>query len=244
VTRLDGKVALVIGGATGIGLAIAQRFAGEGAETYLTGRRDDVLQAALTQITGVAHAIRADAGDLGELRRVTDTVRAEAGRLDLLVVNAGICEPSLIEETTETHFDRHFDLNVRALLFAVQAALPLMGAGGAIVLIGSIAGNVGTPAGYGVYGASKAAVRALARTWTTELSPKGIRVNVISPGPIDTPLFSKATDEVRDAQTGLVPLGRLGRAEEVAAAALFLASDESSYVAGAELCVDGGMTQV
>jgi NAD(P)-dependent dehydrogenase (short-subunit alcohol dehydrogenase family) len=242
MTRLTDKVALVIGGASGIGLAISERFAAEGADVYLTGRRKHDLDQALEDI-GEAHAIVADASQLSDLRTAVDAVRTQAGRIDVLVVNAGISEPSSIDEISEEHFDRHIGLNVRSLLFAVQTALPLMHEGGTIVLVGSIAGDLGT-AGYGVYGASKAAVRALARTWTTELAPRGIRVNVVSPGPTDTAMFSAASDEVRDALTAAIPLGRLGRADEVAAAALFLASEESSFVAGAELCVDGGLAQV
>ncbi|WP_029116707.1 SDR family NAD(P)-dependent oxidoreductase [Mycobacterium sp. URHB0044] len=242
MTRLTDKVALVIGGARGIGLAISERFAAEGADVYLTGRRQHDLDQALEDI-GEAHAIVADASQLSDLRTAVDAVRTQAGRIDVLVVNAGISEPSSIDEISEEHFDRHIGLNVRSLLFAVQTALPLMNSGGTIVLVGSIAGDLGT-AGYGVYGASKAAVRALARTWTTELASRGIRVNVVSPGPTDTAMFSAASDEVRDALTAAIPLGRLGRADEVAAAALFLASEESSFVAGAELCVDGGLAQV
>ncbi len=208
MTRLPNKVALVIGGASGIGLAIAQVFATEGADVYLTGRRQQDLDRALEHIRA-AHTIVADASQLADLRKAVDTVRTNAGRIDVLVVNAGLSEPSPIDEISEEHFDRHIGLNVRSLLFAVQASLPLMGNGATVVLVGSIAGNRGT-AGYGAYGASKAAVRALAR----------------------------------DALTAAIPLGRLGRPEEVAAAALFLASDESSFVAGAELSVDGGMAQV
>lgn len=242
MTRLDNKVALVIGGARGIGLATARRFAAEGADVYITGRRQQDLDRALEHL-GEAHAIVADAGQLTALRNAVETLRTQAGRLDVLVVNAGISEPSTIDEISEDHFDRQMGLNVRSLLFAVQAGLPLMGRGATIVLVGSIAGELGT-AGYGVYGASKAAVRALARTWTNELAPRGIRVNVVSPGPTDTAMFGATSDEVRDALTASIPLGRLGRADEVAAAVLFLASEESSFVAGAELCVDGGMAQV
>jgi NAD(P)-dependent dehydrogenase (short-subunit alcohol dehydrogenase family) len=242
MTRLRNKVALVIGGASGIGLAIAHRFTAEGADVYLTGRRQQNLDRALEHIRE-ADTIVADASQLPDLRNAVDSVRTQAGRIDVLVVNAGLSEPSPIDEISEEHFDRHIGLNVRSLLFVVQAALPLMGSGATVVLVGSIAGDRGT-AGYGVYGASKAAVRALARTWTTELAPRGIRVNVVSPGPIDTAMFAAASDDARDALSAAIPLGRLGRAEEVAAAVLFLASDESSFVAGAELCVDGGMAQV
>jgi NAD(P)-dependent dehydrogenase (short-subunit alcohol dehydrogenase family) len=161
----------------------------------------------------------------------------------VLVVNAGISEFSTLGTITPDHFDRAFGLNVRSLAFATQEAIDLMPDGGTVVLIGSIAGMIGTK-GYGVYGAGKAAVRAFARTWANELAPRNIRVNVVSPGPVDTAMFDAVTDEVREALTKLIPLGRLGRPEEVAAAALFLASDESSFITGAELCIDGGMAQV
>lgn len=241
--RLVDKVALVVGGSSGIGLAIAMRFASEGADVIITGRREVDLQAAVKRIGGNVQAIPADAGDLRDLERVFSTIRAGRGRLDVLVVNAGMSEPGPLGQITEEHFDRTFGLNVRSPLFASQAAIGLMSAGSAIVLIGSIAGMIGT-SGYGVYGASKAAVRSFGRTWANELAPRGIRVNVVSPGPVDTAMFESASEEVRDALTKLIPIGRLGRPEEVAAAALFLASDESSFVTGAELSVDGGMAQV
>lgn len=237
------KVSLVIGGASGIGLAIARRFSAEGATTYITGRRGGDLNAALDVIGANAKALRIDAGSPQQLREAVATVEREQGRIDTLVINAGIAEARTIDEITEDHFDRHVGLNLRAPVFALQAAVPAMRPGSTVVLIGSIAGFIGT-GGYGVYGASKAALRALARTWTTELAPRGVRVNVVSPGPTDTAMFSAASDELREKITRQIPLGRIGLADEVAAAALFLASDESSFVAGAELCVDGGMAQV
>lgn len=243
MTALAEKVAVVIGGASGIGLATARRFAAEGAVVYITGRRDNDLKDAVDLIGGAARAIRADASDPGQLRAAIDAVRTEQGRIDTLVVSAGVSEPGTIDEIDEDHLDRHVRVNLRAPVFALQAALPAMPAGGTVVLIGSIAGFIGTP-GYGAYGATKAALRSFARTWTNELAPKGVRVNVVSPGPTDTAMFAAASDEVRGGLTALIPLGRLARAAEVAAAALFLASDESSFVAGAELCVDGGMAQV
>jgi NAD(P)-dependent dehydrogenase (short-subunit alcohol dehydrogenase family) len=243
VTRLDDKVAVVIGGASGIGLAIADRFTAEGAQVYFTGRRQADIDAAQTLIGGGSQAVLADAGDIDDVRSVVDTVRARAGRIDVLVVNAGFSESSGIEDITEDHFDRIVGVNLRALLFVVQAALPLMGRGAAVVLIGSIAGNVGTE-GFSVYSATKAGVRALARTWTTELAPRGIRVNVVSPGPTDTAMFESLPAGVRSELAETIPLGRLGRPDEIAAAALFLASEESSFIAGVELCVDGGLSQV
>ena len=243
MTRLDDKVALVIGGASGIGLAIARRFAAEGADVFFTGRRQPDLDAAQAEISGRASPVLADAGKVNDVRALVDTVRDRAGRIDILVVNAGFSESSSLDTISEDHFDRVVGVNLRSLLFAVQSALPLMGRGAAIVLIGSIAGNVGTE-GYSVYGATKAGVRALARTWTTELAPRGIRVNVISPGPTDTAMFESVPEAVRSDLAATIPLGRLGRPEEVAAAALFLASEESSFIAGVELCVDGGLSQV
>jgi NAD(P)-dependent dehydrogenase (short-subunit alcohol dehydrogenase family) len=237
------KVALVIGGASGIGLAIARRFSAEGAVTYITGRRKEDLKAALDLIGANARALRIDASDPEQLREAVATVVRDQERIDTLVINAGIAEPGVIDEITEDHFDRHVGLNVRAPVFAIQAAVSAMQPGGTVVLIGSIAGSIGTR-GYGVYGATKAALRALARTWTTELAPKGVRVNVVSPGPTDTAMFSAASDELREEIIRQIPLGRIGLADEVAAAAFFLASDESSFMAGAELCVDGDMAQV
>lgn len=243
MARLSGKTALVTGGNSGIGLAVARRFAAEGARVFITGRRQAQLDDAVRLIGGDAEAIRGDVTIAADLTRLFDAIAARVGKLDILVTSSGMSEPATIHDITEDHFDRTFDLNVRGMVFTVQKALPLMGEGGAIVLIGSIAGAIGTPA-YGTYGASKAAVRAYARTWTNELAPHGIRVNALSPGPIDTPMFDEASDEVRRSLTALIPLGRMGRPEEVAAAALFLASDESSFIAGAELSIDGGMSQV
>ena len=243
MSKLAGKVAVVTGGNSGIGLAVAVRLVKEGAHVFIAGRRPDALDQAVARIGGSVEAVPCDVTSAADLDRLFGTVRDRTGRLDILVAGAGIAEPSKLDDITEAHFDKTFGLNARATLFTVQKAVPLMAAGGAVVLIGSIAGSIGTP-GYTAYGASKAAVRAFARTWTNELAARGIRVNTLSPGPIDTPMFAGTTEEMRTALTGLIPLGRLGRPEEVAAAALFLASDESSFIAGAELCIDGGMSQV
>jgi NAD(P)-dependent dehydrogenase (short-subunit alcohol dehydrogenase family) len=243
MTRLQDKVALVSGGNSGIGLAIAKRFAAEGAHVVITGRRVAQLEEAAATIGGATTAVVCDMTIAADQARLFDEIEVRHGRLDVLVVNAGSSEYGALAEATEAHFDRTFDLNVRAALFTAQRAAVLMRDGGSMVLIGSIAGFIGTP-GYGVYGASKAAVRSFARTWTNELAGRGIRVNALSPGPIDTPMFDAVSDEMRAQLTGRIPLGRLGRPEEVAAAALFLASDDSSFVAGAELCIDGGMAQV
>ena len=243
MNRLSNKVAVVIGGNSGIGQAIVRRFASEGADVFATGRKVLDTSALTERSKGAVHPIRADAGSPEDLEWVFATVRSQRGRVDVLVYNAGMSEFSTLGTITPDHFDRVFGLNVRSLLFATQEAIGLMPDGGAVVLIGSIAGMIGTK-GYGVYGAGKAAVRAFARTWANELAPRNIRVNVVSPGPIDTAMFDAVTDEMRESLTKLIPLGRLGRPEEVAAAALFLASDESSFITGAELCIDGGLAQV
>ena len=243
MSRLDNKVALVLGGAKGIGLAISQRFALEGATTWFTSRRNEELEAASQKIAGNARPLRADVSQISELTRIADLIEAESGQIDVLVINAGMAEYATVDEVTPAHFDTTFALNVRSPLFALQAALPLMKEGTSVVLIGSIADVIGTR-GYGVYGASKAALRSFARTWTGELSARGIRINVVAPGPIDTEMMLAASDELRNGIISAIPLARMGRPEEVANVALFLASDESSYIAGAEICVDGGLTQV
>lgn len=241
MSRLASKVAVVIGGVGGIGGAISERFVAEGAKVYATSRRGDD-NGSQTE-AGSLHTIRADAGDRADLQRVFEQIRAEQDRVDVLVVNAGISEYAPLQEISEDHFDRTFGLNVKSLVFAAQGAIDMMQPGGTIVLIGSIAGDIGTK-GYGVYGATKAAVRSFTRTWANELAPKGIRVNVVSPGPTDTAMMAAASQEVRDALSNMIPLGRMGRPEEVAAAALFLASDESSFTTGSEIAVDGGMAQI
>ncbi|KIZ48851.1 oxidoreductase [Pseudomonas oryzihabitans] len=238
---LSAKVAVVIGGHGGIGGAIAERFATEGATVYASSRRTQARD--VERGAGRLLERSLDASDVTALAAFFDSVRREAGRVDVLVVNAGLSEFAPLETLTAEHFDRTFALNVRALLFATQAATAIMPAGGTIVLIGSIAAAIGTP-GYGVYGASKAAVRAFARTWANELAPRNIRVNVVAPGPTDTAMMAATSAEVREQLNRLIPLGRMARVEEVAAAALFLASDQSSFITGAELPVDGGMAQV
>jgi len=242
MSRLANKVALVIGGVGGIGGAISKRFSSEGAQVYATSRKGGESSSEKGG-SGSIRVIQADASEKGDLQHVLEQIRSEQGRIDVLVINAGISEFAPLEDISEDHFDRTFGLNVRSLVFAAQGALDLMKAGGTIVLIGSIAGDIGTK-GYGVYGATKAAVRSFTRTWANELAPKGIRVNVVSPGPTDTAMMASASQEVRDALSSMIPLGRMGRPEEVAAATLFLASDESSFTTGAELAVDGGMSQI
>lgn len=238
--KLEGKTALITGGGSGIGLAIAERFAAEGAQVFITGRRQTQLDLAVARIGPRAVAVQGDVTDAADLARLFDVV-GKAGKLDILVTSSGLSDYATLAETTEEHIDKTFDLNVRGMVLTVNGALPLMDTGAAIVLVGSIAGNTGN-AGYGTYSATKAAVRSYARTWTHELAGRGIRVNTVSPGPTDTPMFNGVSDAVRTRFTSRIPLNRLGRPEEVAAAVLFLASEESSYVAGAELIVDGGMT--
>jgi NAD(P)-dependent dehydrogenase (short-subunit alcohol dehydrogenase family) len=243
LSQLNGKVAVVTGGNSGIGLAIARRFVSEGAAVTVTGRRQDALDAAVAAMGGSVTAVQGDVTSEADLDRLASQIQTRHGKLDILVVNSGVSEPAALGAVSPAHFDKTFDINTRAALFTVQKLLPLMGQGGTIVLVGSIAGFIGTP-NYTVYSASKAAIRSFARVWAKELAPRGIRVNTLSPGPIDTPMFDAASEELRAMATQMIPLGRFGRPEEAAAAALFLASDESSFVTGAELCVDGGMAQV
>lgn len=241
--RIEKKVAVVLGGAKGIGLAISQRLAAEGAVTWFTSRREEDLQTARSKISGTAIPLQADVSQKNELSRIMQTVAEKSAQIDILIINAGMSEYAPLEEVSEQHFDQTFGLNVRSPVFALQAALPLLKPGSSVVLIGSIADVLGTH-GYGVYSASKAALRSFARTWTRELATRGIRVNVVAPGPVDTEMMAATSEEVRKGLTSAIPLGRMGQPEEVANAAFFLASDESRYIAGAEICVDGGMTQV
>ncbi|WP_152048621.1 SDR family NAD(P)-dependent oxidoreductase [Aureimonas psammosilenae] len=243
MTQLNNKIAVVIGGSGGIGGAIAQRFAKEGAAVYATSRSAKTDGTATAVGAGSIRSLSADASNPADLEGAIARIYEDAGRIDILVVNAGLSEFATLDGLTEDHFDRTFGLNVRSLVFAAKGAATHMGDGGSIVLVGSIAGDIGTK-GYGAYGAAKAAVRSFARTWANELAPRGIRVNVVSPGPTDTAMFASASDEMRATLTAMIPLGRMGRPDEVAAAALFLASDEASFVTGAELPVDGGMAQV
>ena len=241
MSRLSDKIAVVVGGHGGIGGAIAERFAAEGATVYATSRRAE--EGEVEHGAGRLRTRRVDAADAVALAAFFEAVSSEAGRVDVLAVSAGISEFATLDGVSEDHFDRAFGLNVRALLFATKTATAIMPDGGSVVLVGSIADAIGTK-GYGVYGATKAAVRSFARTWANELAPRNIRVNVVAPGPTDTAMMAAASDEVRGTLTKLIPLDRMGRADEVASAALFLASEESSFVTGAELPVDGGMAQV
>ncbi|MEV0705244.1 glucose 1-dehydrogenase [Saccharopolyspora sp. NPDC050389] len=252
--QLDGKVAVITGGSAGIGAATARRFALEGATVFVTGRRQAELDTTVKAIntengSGQAIAVRSDVSSLEDLDRLYARVRDHSGRVDVLFANAGVTQIARLEDVSEEHFDRVFGVNVRGLLFTVQKALPLLSDGASVILTASIAASKASAAS-SVYGATKAAVRSFARTWAMELAGRRIRVNAISPGPVETPMFSgvvtdpaQATD-FKDALLAGMPLGRVGDADEVAAAALFLATDASSFTTGAELFVDGGLAQV
>ncbi|MDR3516017.1 MAG: SDR family NAD(P)-dependent oxidoreductase [Azospirillaceae bacterium] len=240
---MTGKVALVVGGAKGIGFAIAERLAAEGAVVFLTGRHSDEVEQAAKRIGRGARGLVADASLPVDLERVVATVQDAQGRIDALVLNAGTAIPASLADETIEHFDSLFAVNVRGPLFGLQAAIRIISPGGSVVLIGSIAGSAGAPS-YGTYGATKAALRSYARTWTAELAPRGIRVNVVAPGPTDTEMMARVPEERRAALIAAIPLGRMARVEEIAAATLFLLSDEASFIAGVELSVDGGMRQV
>jgi NAD(P)-dependent dehydrogenase (short-subunit alcohol dehydrogenase family) len=249
VGKLDGKIALVTGGNSGIGLATAKRFVGEGAYVFVTGRRDAELSAAVTEIGGNVTGIKGDVSSLGDLDNLFAQITQEKGKLDVVFANAGAAKYAPLGEITEELYDSIFDINVKGLLFTVQKALPLLPDGASIVLNASIVGSKGF-ASNSVYSATKAAVRSFARTWTTDLKSRRIRVNAVSPGSTDTPglndlLASSPTGaERRKSIASGVSLGRLGTPDEVAKAVVFLASDDSSYITGIELFVDGGFAQV
>jgi NAD(P)-dependent dehydrogenase (short-subunit alcohol dehydrogenase family) len=247
--KLEGKVAVVTGGNSGIGLATAQRFADEGAHVFITGRRQGELDAAVKQIGANATAVQGDVSKLADLDRLYATVKQKQGRVDVLFANAGGGQIAPLGAITEAHFDQAFDTNVKGLLFTVQKALPLFQDGGSIILNASIVASKGMEA-FSVYSATKAAVRSFARCWTVDLKSRKIRVNVVSPGPIDTPgynnlgLTATQLEQFKTNVVGAVPMGRMGSPDEIAKAVLFLASDDSSYVTGTELFVDGGMAQI
>jgi NAD(P)-dependent dehydrogenase (short-subunit alcohol dehydrogenase family) len=241
--KLAGKVAVITGGSTGMGLATAKRFVAEGAYVFITGRRQAELDAAVKEIGSNVTAVQGDVSNLADLDRLYATVRREKGGLDIVYANAGIGEWVAFPDVTLDHFDRIIGVNVKGTLFTVQKALPLLRDGGAVLMTGSVAGSKGFD-NFTVYNASKAAVRSFARTWASELKGRKIRVNVLSPGPIDTPILGPLPKEAIAQFAASVPLGRIGRADEIATAALFLASDDSSFVNGIELFVDGGMAQI
>ncbi|MGW3917691.1 SDR family oxidoreductase [Streptomyces sp. NPDC005070] len=247
--QLENKTAVVTGANSGIGLATARRFAAEGAHVFITGRRQEALDAAAADLGANVTAVRGDVANLADLDRLYAIIAEQGRRIDVLFANAGGGEFATLEQVTEQHFNAAFDTNVRGTLFTVQKALPLLQDGASVILTGSTAATAGGEA-FGVYAASKAAIRSFSRTWANELRGRGIRVNTLVPGPIDTPgITGLAPDEeqaklVQKALAQQVPLGRMGHPAEAAAAALFLASDESSFVTGSELFVDGGLNQI
>jgi len=248
--RLEGKIALVTGGTNGIGLATAKQFVREGAHVFITGRRDAELAAAVREIGKNVTEVQGDVSNSGDLDRLFAQIKRERGKLDIVFANAGIAKFAPIGSITEEFYDSLFNTNVKGILFTVQKALPLMPAGASIILSASVGGNKGRPAN-GVYSATKAAVRSFARTWTMDLKDRHIRVNAVSAGVTETPgldaLLASSQlqpDEQRLKMRDSIPMGRLGTADEVAKAVVFLASDESSYVTGIELAVDGGFAQV
>ncbi|MCS3430465.1 SDR family NAD(P)-dependent oxidoreductase [Klebsiella sp. BIGb0407] len=246
--KLSGKIALVTGGSSGIGLASAKELAEQGAKVYITGRRKEELDAAVVFIGASATGIRADASVLSDLDTVFSTIASESGKLDVVFANAGGGDMMPLGAITEEHFDRIFGTNVRGVLFTVQKALPLLTQGASIILTGSTAAVKGT-ASFSVYSASKAAVRSLARSWALDLKDRGIRVNVVSPGPVRTPGLGGLVPEdhrqgLFDALAAGVPLGRLGEPEELGKTVAFLASDDASFINAAEIYVDGGLAQI
>jgi NAD(P)-dependent dehydrogenase (short-subunit alcohol dehydrogenase family) len=250
--RLEGKVAVITGGNSGIGLATAHRFVEEGAYVFITGRRQGELDAAVDKIgKNNVTGVQGDVSNLADLDRLYATVKEQKGRINILFANAGIGEFAPLGEISEAHFDKAFGINVKGLLFSVQKALPIFqdDTGGSIILNASIASSKGMGTS-SVYSATKAAVRSFARTWTVDLKQRNIRVNAISPGPIDTPILrtaigdEKQIEMIKTSLVASVPMGRMGLPDEIAKAVLFLASDDSSYVTGIELFVDGGMAQI
>ena len=247
--KLEGKIAVITGGNSGIGLATAKRFVSEGAYVFITGRRQKELDAALSEIGKNAIGIQGDVSNLTDLDKLYNTVKDKKGHLDILFANAGIAQFARLGEISEEHFDKIFDINVKGLLFSVQKALPILQDGSSIILNASVGSSKGIEE-TSVYSAAKAAVRSFARTWTADLRHRKIRVNAISPGPIDTPIFSSLThneeqmEQFKKYIINTVPMGRMGIPDEIAKAVSFLASDESSYITGIELFVDGGMAQI
>lgn len=245
--KLEGKIALITGGSTGIGLASAKEFVNEGAYIFITGRREAELQTAKKEIGKNVSTIQGDVGNLQDLDRLFEQIKKEKGRLDVIFANAGIAKHAALNEVTEKLYDEMFNINVKGLFFTVQKALPLLSDGASIILNASVVDCKGMISN-SVYSSTKAAVRSLARTWTSDLKNRKIRVNAISPGPIDTPGLRNlaASDDGQHLKWIMneVPLGRLGTPLEIARAVVFLASDDSSYVTGAELFVDGGFAQV
>jgi NAD(P)-dependent dehydrogenase (short-subunit alcohol dehydrogenase family) len=241
--RLQDKVAVITGATAGIGFAAADLFVKEGAYAFITGRRRKELDEAVKAIGKNVTGVQGDVAKLSDLDRLYETVRATGRRIDIVFANAGLGEFLPLGKITEEHFDKLFNINVKGTLFTVQKALPLLNDGASIILTGSVASVKGTPA-FWVYGATKAAIRTFVRGWTVELKDRRIRSNVLSPGPTDTPLINRQSPEVIARIVSTIPIGRIGTPEEIAKAALFLASDDSSFVAGIELFVDGGRGQI
>ena len=247
--KLEGKIALITGGNSGIGLATAKQFVNEGAYVFITGRREPELAAAVKEIGKNVTGVQGDVSNLGDLDRLFAEIKREKGKLDIVFANAGVAKYAPFGKITEEFYDSIFNINVKGVLFTVQKALPLLSDNASVILNASVVGSKGLPAN-SVYSATKAAVRSFARTWTTDLKERGIRVNAISPGPIETPGLSELLASVETGQqrkktiSNAVPLGRLGTPDEIAKAVVFLASDDSSYVTGTELFVDGGFAQV
>jgi NAD(P)-dependent dehydrogenase (short-subunit alcohol dehydrogenase family) len=241
MSKLEGKVAVITGGSSGIGLAIARLFVQHGAYVFITGRRQNELDSAVAKIGKNVTAVQGDAAKLEDLDRLYKEVEKH-GRIDIVVANAGVADAAPLAEITPEHFDKVFNVNVRGVIFTVNKALRLLNDGGSIIVMGSVAGVKGNP-GFTAYGASKAAVRNFVRVWTTELSDRKIRSNVISPGPIDTDMLASLPEATRKKIVDSIPMKRVGHAEEVANTALFLASDDSSFISGSELFVDGGRAQ-
>ena len=244
---LQGKIAVITGGSSGIGLATAKRFVKEGAYVFITGRRQAELDKALAEVGSNVTAVQGDASSLDDLGRLYNEVGTKKGKLDVLFANAGITEPKPTAAVSADDYDKTFDINARGVFFAVQKALPLMKDGGSIILTGSGLWQKGIPI-YATYGATKAALRSFVRTWTAEWASKGIRTNMISPGPVDTPgltgQLGESTDAMKERFKTMIPMGRIGRPEDIASAAVFLASDESTYISGVDLPVDGGLVAV
>ncbi len=247
--KLEGKIAVITGGNSGIGLAAAKRLVTEGAYVFITGRRQKELDLAVSEIGKNVMSIQSDVSNLADIDRIYTTVKDQKGRLDILFANAGIAQFAPLEEISEEHFDKIFGINVKGLLFTVQKLLPIFQEGGSIILNASIGSSKGVEK-TSVYSATKAAVRSFARTWTVDLRHRKIRVNAISPGPIDTPIFSnlmqneEQSEQFKKNIVNTVPMGRMGTPDEIAKVVSFLASDDSSYITGIELSVDGGMAQV
>jgi len=241
--KLEGKVAVITGGSTGIGLAAAKLFVKEGAYVFITGRRQKELDEAVKEIGSNVTGVQGDISKLTDLDRLYETIKAKDKKIDILFANAGVAEFAALGSITEEHFDKLFNINVKGTLFTVQKILPLMNDGGSIILTGSVASTKGT-ASFWVYGATKAAIRNFVRAWSVELKDRRIRSNVLSPGPTETPAIGQQPAEAIARIVSTIPMGRIGEPDEIAKAALFLASDDSSFVTGIELFVDGGRAQI